>query len=213
MWIIPPVNQIILKLENIYPALICSWGILLNIQPALIPEYPDLPLFSFIPVSRNLFIVTATPCYHGVIVMINNLFNNRTQVALEFALDAAASRAHLIAHNIANADTPGHKALRLRFEDYLDRELNRGRGQDTSLRRTDPRHIPGSIYRGLQGTPTDYGLIYTDDATTQRLDNNNVDIDHEMAEQAKNAIQYSILTELVSRRLAGLRTAISEGRR
>jgi flagellar basal-body rod protein FlgB len=56
-------------------------------------------------------------------------------------------------------------------------------------------------------------MIYTDDATTYRLDNNNVDIDHEMAEQAKNAIQYSILTELVSRRLAGLRTAISEGRR
>jgi hypothetical protein len=122
MWIIPPVNQIILKPQKIYPALICWWGILHNILPALIPEYPDLPLFSFIPVSRNLFIVTATPCYHGVIVMINNLFNNRTQVALEFALDAAASRAHLIAHNIANADTPGHKALRLRFEDYLDRD-------------------------------------------------------------------------------------------
>lgn len=184
-----------------------------NIQPALILKCPDHQLFSFIPVSRNLFIVIATPGYHGVIVMINTLFNNRTQVALEFALDAAASRAHLIAHNIANVDTPGFKAVRLRFEDYLDRELNRGHGQTTSLRTTDPRHIPGSVYRGLKGTPTDYGLIYTDDATTYRLDNNNVDIDHEMAEQAKNAIQYSILTELVSRRLAGLRTAISEGRR
>lgn len=145
--------------------------------------------------------------------MLNQLFNNPVQITLEKALDAASVRGHLIANNIANADTPGYKALRLKFEDILAQELDRTDRSTIGLRRTDPRHLPGSVFRGLDGTPTDYGLVYTDDRTTYRLDNNNIDIDHEMAEQARNAIQYSVLTELVSRRLSRLRTVISEGRR
>ncbi len=146
--------------------------------------------------------------------MIQGLFNSRIQVALEYALDATSAKAHLIAHNIANADTPNFKAVRLRFEDYLAHELGAEEGRASlALRKTHHMHIPEHSARGLKGTRMPYGLIYTEDATTYRLDGNNVDIDHEMAEQAKNAIQYSTLTELVNRRITGLRTAISEGRR
>ena len=145
--------------------------------------------------------------------MLNQLFQNPVQIILEKALDATSARGHLIANNIANADTPGYKALKLKFEDILAKELDRTDRSTIGLRCTDSRHLPGTVFRGLKGTPTQCGLIYTDDRTTYRLDNNNVDIDHEMAEQARNAIQYSVLTELVSRRLKALRTAISEGRR
>jgi flagellar basal-body rod protein FlgB len=145
--------------------------------------------------------------------MLNRLFNNPTQIALEYALDATSARAQLIANNISNADTPGYKALRLNFEDILAQKLDDAGVASIGLRQTDPRHLPGKVFNGLKGTPTPYGIVYSDDRTTYRLDNNNVDIDQEMAEQARNAIEYSTLTELASRRLSKLRTVISEGRR
>ena len=168
------------------------------------------PHFSSIDFCRNIHRAS-----HSLLrpVMLNRLFDNPTQVALEYALDATSARGHLIANNIANADTPGYKALRLSFEDILASELNRTEQGSIGLRQTDPRHLPGTVFHGLKGIPTPSGFVYSDDRTTYRLDNNNVDIDHEMAEQARNAIEYSALTELVSRRLSGLRTAISEGRR
>ncbi|MCX6647729.1 MAG: flagellar basal body rod protein FlgB [bacterium] len=145
--------------------------------------------------------------------MLNRLFNNPTQIAIEYALDATSARAHLIANNIANADTPGYKALRLNFEDILEQKLDDSGVASIGLKQTDPRHLPGKVFHGLKGTPTPYGIVYSDDRTTYRLDNNNVDIDREMAEQARNAIEYSTLTELAGRRLSQLRTVISEGRR
>jgi len=145
--------------------------------------------------------------------MFNALFNDTTQIALERALDGSATRAHLIANNIANADTPNYKALRLRFEDVLAREIGRQDAIILEPDTIDPRHLPKHSLHGLKGMVTSYGVIYTDDRTTYRLDGNNVDMDQETALEAKNAILYSTLTELVSRRFSALRTAISEGRR
>jgi flagellar basal-body rod protein FlgB len=147
-------------------------------------------------------------------VMIDMLFNNPALLALEKGLDATSLRARLIADNIANADTPNYKAQRLSFEDFLARELDADRpAGELPLLRTNPLHFPGGRRPDIQGIETTNGIIYTDRSLTFRLDGNNVDIDHEMAEQAKNAIQYSTLTELASRRLAILRTVISEGSR
>ena len=144
--------------------------------------------------------------------MIYTLFNEPVELALERVLDASSARAHLIAHNIANADTVNYKALRLNFEDVLAREFDSAtRSAAFPLKRTHPLHLPGRSLHGLKGTVTEYGIIYQDTNTTYRLDGNNVDIDHETAEQAKNAILYSAMTEVVSRRLSGLRTAILEG--
>ncbi len=146
--------------------------------------------------------------------MFNRLFNDPVQLALERTLDASSARAHLIAHNIANADTPNYKALRVNFEDMLAQEFGKAEAKtDMPLRRTHPMHLPGLLGGRLKGTITDFGVIYLDDRTTYRLDGNNVDMDHEMAEQAKNALLYSSVTELLDRRLAGLRTVISEGAR
>ena len=146
--------------------------------------------------------------------MIYSLFNQPVQLAMERVLDASAARAHLIAHNIANADTVNYKALRLNFEDVLAREFDQTeRASAFPLRQTDPRHLPGRSLHGLKGTVTEYGIIYEDDRTTYRLDGNNIDIDHETAEEAKNALLYSAMTELLNRKFAVLRTAISEGGR
>ena len=47
---------------------------------------------------------------------------------------------------------------------------------------------------------------------TTRADGNNVDIDREMTTLAETQIQYSAMTYLMARKVAGLRKAISEGR-
>jgi flagellar basal-body rod protein FlgB len=144
--------------------------------------------------------------------MINQLFNQTPFLILEAALDATSARSHVIANNIANADTPNYKAQRLKFEDILTQEFNQGESSMLPLRRTNALHLPASGIEVLRNNGQ-VGVIYTDDSTTYRLDGNNVDIDQEMAEQSKNAIQYSTLTELISRRFASLRTIISEGSR
>lgn len=146
--------------------------------------------------------------------MFDRLFNQTGLVALERALDASALRAQLISNNIANADTPNYKAVRFRFEEFLARELGLAApAGDLPLKQTHELHLPGISAYGLNGQYSSGGYVYTDDSTTYRLDGNNVDIDHETAEQAKNAIHYATLTEIVGRRLSGLRTVISEGRR
>lgn len=146
--------------------------------------------------------------------MINRLFNSTAFRALELGLDASSIRAHLISNNIANADTPNFKAQRLRFEEVLARRLGVDcPGGELPLRRTDPRHLPGRRTSPLDSIQTPVGDIYTDRSYTHRLDGNNVDIDQESAEQAKNALHYSILIELANRRLGSLRTVISGGRK
>ena len=46
-----------------------------------------------------------------------------------------------------------------------------------------------------------------------RLDGNNVDIEYEMAEMAKNSIRYDTLIQSLNNRLRRLQSVISEGRR
>ncbi|MFH1675696.1 MAG: flagellar basal body rod protein FlgB [bacterium] len=145
--------------------------------------------------------------------MISRLFNETPALALERAMDASAVRAHLIADNIANADTPNYKAVRLKFEEFLERELGKtSQGRRLPLKETRAEHLPGNSLNGVKGLKTPVGIIYRDENTTFRLDGNNVDIDRESAEQAMNALQYSTLIELASRRFVTLRTAIHGGK-
>jgi flagellar basal-body rod protein FlgB len=142
-----------------------------------------------------------------------NFFDTPASVTLERGLDACSLRARLIANNIANADTPNYKAQRLGFEDLLASKVN----PDTpsgrlELIQTDPRHFPGTGIINPREIQNQASIIYTDDSQTYRLDGNNVDIDHEMAEQAKNAMQYSTLAELISRKYSLLKSVITEGR-
>jgi flagellar basal-body rod protein FlgB len=146
--------------------------------------------------------------------MLNGLFNNPTLMALEHGLDACSLRGKLIANNIANVDTPNYKAQRLNFEDILASNMNAtSEPGKLQLIQTDPRHLPGFGSNRLDGAYTPQGIIYTDNSQTFRLDGNNVDIDHETAEEAKNAIQFATLTDLIGRKYSSLRTVITEGKK
>ncbi len=137
--------------------------------------------------------------------MLDKIFN-RSKV-LEKSLDATWLRNEAISQNIANVDTPGYKKKTVAFEEYLSQALDKN-----SIKgfRTDKRHIPIG-----GGNVDDIGLKVSENnrQLNMRLDGNNVDIDSEMADLAKNTIRYNVLTQSLNAGYRKLKSVISEGRR
>lgn len=103
-------------------------------------------------------------------------------------LDAASLRHQVIAHNVANVNTPGFHGREVSFEEALRREyLLNG---PTADRRPEPRIVerPGGI---------------------AREDGNNVDIDAEMGRLAKNTTLFGVYSQILATRMAAMRSAIS----
>lgn len=116
---------------------------------------------------------------------------------LQQATDASWLRNTIISNNIANVDTPNYKRHDVQFETYLIEQLAGGDSMDSYVNNMDLSTLE----------PT----IYTDNSNlSYRLDGNNVDIDTENAELAKNQIKYSVMTDAISQEFARLRTAIGK---
>lgn len=124
---------------------------------------------------------------------------------LQKGLYAATVRNNVIANNIANVDTPNFKRSEVKFEDTLKEVIN---GAKLRGYVTNPKHI-------LIGPPTidsvQPEIIQVND-TTMRLDGNNVDIDAEMSNLAKNQLYYYALVQRVSGELNSIMTAVKDGR-
>ncbi|MDR0381179.1 MAG: flagellar basal body rod protein FlgB [Oscillospiraceae bacterium] len=121
-------------------------------------------------------------------------------------LDASWLRQEVIAQNIANANTPYYKSRRVEFEGALTAALSERDG--FAARRTRDRHIAfGDAADPRDVTPS----VVTNDHYTMRMDGNNVDIDQENVELAKNTIKYDMLTVKMNAELARLKMAIREG--
>lgn len=114
---------------------------------------------------------------------------------LEKACDASWTRNSVISNNIANVDTPGYKRKDVSFEEYLRSEI----GYTDSL----DAEVADAQLDALNAT------TYTDYATASyRLDGNNVDIDTENAELAKNQIKYYVLLDSVTQEFSRLKSVI-----
>ena len=106
------------------------------------------------------------------------------------ALEAANIRQEVIAHNIANVNTPNYKKSNLVFEEMLARELY---GDDDTNKlqmvRTRDKHLPAADIPFI-AIPS----IVQEHQTLMRVDENNVDIDIEMANLAKNQIYFNAIS-------------------
>ena len=119
---------------------------------------------------------------------------------LERTLDAASLRQSVIANNIANADTPYFKRSEVLFESLLAERLKR---RSITGLRTDPRHI------FIGRDPLNFKPLITIDQNSVMNNNlNNVDIDLEMAEMAKNQLRYNTLVQQVSHEIKLVKTAL-----
>lgn len=120
---------------------------------------------------------------------------------------AANIRQEVIANNIANVNTPNFRKSDLVFEDLLAEELY-GPTDDGRLKpaKTHSKHLP----------PPDlpfYAIpqIVEDRSTLMRVDDNNVDIDIEMANLAKNQIYYNALATQMTNYISKMKSVITSG--
>lgn len=137
--------------------------------------------------------------------MLGMIFNRTKTV--EKAMDASWLRNEAIAQNIANVDTPGYKRKTVAFEQFLNDAID---NNGISGFRTDKRHIP--IGRKNVGE-VEPEVTEDNSSLSVRLDGNNVDIENEMADMAKNSIKYNVLTQSLSSRFRSMKSVINEGRR
>lgn len=102
------------------------------------------------------------------------------------ALLFRAQRQALLAGNIANADTPGYKALDVSFEDSLRQASSATTPAAGALATTAQGHIATSA----QATVSTLAFARYVEPEQPRLDGNTADMDRERGEFSKNAILY-----------------------
>ncbi len=102
------------------------------------------------------------------------------------ALRNAEQTHRVVSQNIANVNTPGYQTRELSFDDYMKRvksgDANQGLLEDT----------PVKFVEGLD----------------TRVDGNNVDIDHQVANLKKNALMFQTYSQLLAAKMATMRKAI-----
>lgn len=134
-----------------------------------------------------------------------DLFESPAFQRLERSIDAAVLRQKVIANNIANADTPYFKRSDVKFEPLLKKEMESVKAPEITVTLTHEKHIPIAVNRPQPGTRPE---IVTDETSAMNNNQNNVDMDYEMALMAKNQLYYNMLIQQLNVEFKHLRTAI-----
>lgn len=108
------------------------------------------------------------------------------------AIDHSVVNQKVISHNLSNIDTPNFKAKQAVFAQSLNQEMR---------------------LKLAGGRPSERSSTEVVDRAggAMRNDGNNVDLDLEMSELARNQLQYEAMMEQLNRRLGGLKSVIRGG--
>lgn len=120
-----------------------------------------------------------------------------TSQLINLALDAGAARHSVIANNIANVDTPGFNAKRLKFESELQgvvSQIQAGQSGSVEARL-------GQIGQSLESGET---VVESGRA---------VELDEEMVHLTENTLLYQALLQASSKRGDLISMAVNEGRK
>lgn len=118
-------------------------------------------------------------------------------------LDLRLKQHGLSTTNLANQDTPEFKAKRIDFRAAFERVLLQDSSADMKM--TDSRHI--------DALPTGRAPVETIEAPAWAEDGNSVSPEEEMAVMVSNNLVYNASVEALSRKLALLEYAASDGGR
>ncbi len=121
---------------------------------------------------------------------------------LEAGMEGASRRQEALTNNIANVDTPGYKREDVEFKGMLAEKAGSDNIGGESLQRTNPRHLSGR--RG--DTAGDNFAHFREEGTSLRHDENNVDIEREMAEMAKNELYFNTVAQQLDAKFNNLQT-------
>jgi flagellar basal-body rod protein FlgB len=131
-----------------------------------------------------------------------------TLQASERAMSRAVARHKLLAHNLANANTPNFVRLDLPEGEWMPApSLQRARQAGIlPLRTTDPRHI------SLPPAAQPQSVMPVPQPTPMRTDGSTIDPEYELAQLAENELRYAMLVRIANGQIRTLQTAIREGR-
>ena len=134
------------------------------------------------------------------------LFDNTKIPILSNALDAYTLRHKVISANIANIGTPGYKAKAVDFESTLNDQMAKGTVGNAV---TNSKHIALSSSPAGGAAPTIVDVTsdhFSDEEMKSGI--NDVDIDTEMAEMAKNQIRFKYVSKLLGDSFRGIQKSI-----
>lgn len=120
---------------------------------------------------------------------------------LEKSLDYSTVKNRTISDNIANIDTPNYKAKDTVFKEALDDALH----NTIETKRTHNAHYTFN-------SPTKSIRTFTKKNTMYNHNGNNVDVDKEMAELAKNQIYYQSMIDRLNGKFNKIQTVLRGGR-
>lgn len=135
--------------------------------------------------------------------------------SLEFyrqVLELRAYRQEILSADIANASTPGFKAVDLDFAEALNAATGRRSGTDLPANPKriwlvdDARQMGGAAI-GEPDAAAQYVKYQAGNEVT--LDGNSVDLDHEKVTAADNAVQYEAATTFASQTVRMMMIAIT----
>lgn len=129
----------------------------------------------------------------------SSIFERAHLDQLKKALTVYARRQCVVADNIADVETQGHRAREYRFEDLL----RKAQGSALSGVRTDPHHLPV----GRRSVADAEGEVALDDEGHEN-GVKNVDMDREMTRPVTSDLSYRLATRVLSMRYNQLHEAI-----
>ena len=129
--------------------------------------------------------------------MVDEILADVASRVLAKSLEGTSKRQQALSRNIANAETPDYvredveflSSLRTAVESTIDHPDRAKDVDDVAVRRV------------------------ADFARPVDANGNNVDIEHEMAELARNSLEFEASARMLSLKMRMLRAAISEGRK
>ncbi len=129
-----------------------------------------------------------------------NILTKTSMEITALALDGLSKKHKALSSNIANANTPDYSRIDVEFEGQLQRILETEKAKEQKKEIKKPLEFSGyNPQIMMSGDPA------------QGSGANNVNIEMEMAELAKNGMKYNALAQLQSKAFMGLKEVIKGG--
>jgi flagellar basal-body rod protein FlgB len=137
--------------------------------------------------------------------MFANLFNSTMIPVLQEVVNFSQARHTVLAGNIANMDTPGYKVRDISVEDFQSRLR-----QAIDCRRQPPDAAqPASPGEAGLGNTEPLAEVAKNSKTILHHDQNNVSIEQQVTEMAKNQMQHNLALSIMVKQFHLLEVAIS----
>ena len=150
-----------------------------------------------------------------------DLINNRTRDIMQMSLDGLYERSKAIAANTANAMTPGYKRKEVSFEESLQQVIAR-ENEKEQIKIENMQKYQNNPSEIINNTPIEklafinedmeknfFIDVQQDNSQGYEIDGNNVSIESEMMDEARNGMQYSVVASLMSKSFEGMRNILN----